>query len=397
MSTPKQTQQQECAHVEIEQYNRITESIKSSVEGFGGKLTSMQAQLDAVDKKLAGPNGGSGSQRKSLRTIMQENESVMRLLKDRRGLATIVLENDDMTHALQPREVKTTITSSGVGYQTTGTLQIERIPGITIEPRAKLRIRDVLTANPTSLQIVDFVKVTTPPGFASPQPETSPKAENAVQFTSYSERIKTVATWIPATKQVLDDFAELAGYIENALPFWVNMAEEQGILLGDGVGENLHGIVPQSTNFNSGLLNPTAGWTRIDVLGRAVEQINMAAELDPSFVVLNPKDFWALRLTKDSYGRYILGDPMEVGSPNVFGLDLVSSTNMSAGSFLVGTGSPVGAEIRDRMSMQVEISTEYMDYFVKNMVAIRAEKRLAFVMKRNGSFITGAFNSSPIT
>jgi len=50
------------------------------------------------------------------------------------------------------------------------------------------------------------------------------------------------------------------------------------------------------------------------------------------------------------------------------------------------------------MSMQVEISTEHMDYFVKNRaVAIRAEKRLAYVMKRNGSYISSTLNSSPIT
>jgi hypothetical protein len=38
-----------------------------------------------------------------------------------------------------------------------------------------------------------------------------------------------------------------------------------------------------------------------------------------------------------------------------------------------------------------------MDFFVKNLVAIRAEKRLALVVKRGGSFITGSLNSSPIS
>ena len=34
------------------------------------------------------------------------------------------------------------------------------------------------------------------------------------------------------------------------------------------------------------------------------------------------------------------------------------------------------SEIRDRQEMIVEVSTEHQDYFVKNLVAIRAEKRL---------------------
>jgi HK97 family phage major capsid protein len=245
---------------------------------------------------------------------------------------------------------------------------------------------------------VDFVKVTTPMTIASPQIETSPKVENAVAFTSYSERVKTIATWIPATRQVLDDFQELGTYLENALPFYVNLAEELQLLSGDGTGENLHGIIPQSTAFNTGLLPPAAaGWQRIDVIGHAVQQIAMANEIEPTFCILNPKDYWALRMTKDSYGRYILGDPMQSTTPNIFGLNLVSSTSMPVGTFLVGSGSSVAAEIRDRMEMQVALSSEHQDFFVKNLVAIRAEKRLALVVKRGTSYVTGTLNSSPVS
>jgi hypothetical protein len=31
--------------------------------------------------------------------------------------------------------------------------------------------------------------------------------------------------------------------------------------------------------------------------------------LQPTFVVLNPIDWWDIRLTKDGFGRYILGTP----------------------------------------------------------------------------------------
>jgi HK97 family phage major capsid protein len=375
--------------------------IKSSLSGFDAKyaqlkqLHALQHQVDSIDRQLVPGLGRPGTGRKSLKSMLESNEDFLRLVRDRKGRACLNLEGDDVIHALMER--KTTITSPIVGYQTTGVLQIERIPQITVEPRPVLKIRDLLSSRPTTLQIVDFVKVTTPPGIASPQIESSPKAENAVSFTSYSERVKMIATWIPATKQVLDDFQELAGYIETTLPYYVNLAEEQGLLLGDGTGENLHGLVPQATAFNTALLNATAGWSRIDVLGRAVEQIQIASEIDPDFVVLNPRDWWSLRLTKDSYGRYLLGDPQVTGMANVFGLTPVVTPVMSVGSFLVGTGSPVASEIRDRMSLQVEISTEHMDYFTRNMVAIRAEKRLALLVKRSGSFIYGSLNSSPVS
>ena len=47
------------------------------------------------------------------------------------------------------------------------------------------------------------------------------------------------------------------------------------------------------------------------------------------------------------------------------------------------------------MEMQVEVSTEHQDFFTKNLVAVRAEKRLALVVKRPNSFVTGSFTTSP--
>src|SRR5947209_10820774 len=44
-------------------------------------------------------------------------------------------------------------------------------------------------------------------------------------------------------------------------------------------------------------------------------------------------------------------------------------------------------QICDRLDTIVEISTEHQDYFVKNMIAIRAEKRLALVVKRPAAFV----------
>jgi HK97 family phage major capsid protein len=73
----------------------------------------------------------------------------------------------------------------------------------------------------------------------------------------------------------------------------------------------------------------------------------------------------------------------------------MAERGIAPGSFLVGSGSPVAAEIRDRMEMTVEISTEHSDYFTRNLVAIRAEKRLALITKRPNSFVTGTFTTSP--
>ncbi|WP_342667382.1 phage major capsid protein [Edaphobacter aggregans] len=354
------------------------------------KLQQLQQQVDAIDIKLANKHsadviGPSFSEK------LQSNEDFARLIRDRKGTARLNISGKDLADF----ERKTTITSAAVGQMTTGVLQIDRIPGITAEARQVLKVRDLLDAQPTSMQVVDFVRVSTPMAIASPVVEASTKPENTVTFTSISEKVRTIATWIPATKQILDDFVELNSFISSTLPYYVNLAEEIQLLSGDGTGENLHGLIPQATAFNTALLVPVAGWNKIDIVGRAIQQITAAKELDPTFVILHPNDWFGMRLLKDSFGRYILGDPQTNVRPSLFGLDVVYTTSIASGTFLIGSGSPIASQIRDRMEMQVEVSTEHQDYFVKNLVAVRAEKRLVLITKRPASYVSGTFTTSP--
>lgn len=379
-----------------EQKNRGTmlEETKTSI-------VNLQKQVDAIDLKLNERHAPGDAFTDPVEVAMKESESLQRLLKDKRGSAVLQIKG---LLGMQRKTVITenvtgsigTQTGAAVGFATTGVMPIERIPGIVPEARYTLRLRNVLPARPTTAAVIDFVKVSTPPAIASPVAEGSVKPENAVAFTAVSEKVRTLATWIPATRQVLDDFSELRGYIDGALAYAVDKDEEIEMLSGDATGEHLHGIIPQATSFNTALLTASAGWQRLDVIAQAAGQIAAAAETDPTFVVLNTADWWKLRLTKDSYGHYILGDPQGgTTNPNIWGLNVVPSNSIAATTFLVGSGSPAAIEIRDRMDTVVEVSTEHSDYFIRNMVAIRAEKRVALIVKRPASFITGTFTTSP--
>jgi HK97 family phage major capsid protein len=375
-----------------EELIEVARSIEGGIKSLSGKVddrfATLQRQVDAIDAR-GSDRMVAGVSRISLTDHLSESDQFQRLLHDKRGTARLTLTGPD---AMQ---YKTTITGPIVGYQTTGVLPIERIPGIVPEARQALTIRDVLTARPTSYSVVDYVKVLSPMAIASPQAEGNLKAENAVTFVSSSERIRTLATWVPATRQILDDFQELAGFLESSLRYYTNLAEEQQMLAGDGSGEFLHGIIPQASAFNSGLLVPASGWNRIDIIGRAIEQLTVAKEIPPTFCVLHPQDWWSIRLSKDSLGRYLIGDPQTTANARLFDLDVVSTVSIAPGSFLVGSGQPEAVEVRDRMELQYEISTEHSDYFARNMVACRAEKRLAIVVKRPASFVAGTFTTSP--
>lgn len=368
--------------------------IKSHFERAGKRYEDLQKQVDAVDRKLVDMSGGriTSDSVRDFKSILEAEDSLQSLIGKRTKSATFTLQGKALSDIF---ERKTTISSSAVGQATSGVLMFERIPGITLEARQVLRVRDVLYARPTEMQVVDFVKVNAPLAIASPQTEASAKAENAVTFASVSEKVRLIATWIPASRQILDDFTELAGFLKTSLPYYVDLEEEIQLLSGDGTGENLHGLLTQAAAFNTGLLSNSKGWNKIDIVGRVIQQISAAKEIQPTFVILHPNDWWEMRLTKDSFGRYILGDPQQMVEATLFGLRVVSTTSIASGSFLVGSGLPAASEIRDRMEMQIDISTEYSDFFVRNLVAIRAEKRLALIVKRVNSYVTGSFTTSP--
>jgi HK97 family phage major capsid protein len=374
------------------------------LEETKANITKLQTQVDAMDVKLAQKMVADAGQGSTLVKTFQESEGVQRLLRDKKGHAFIQIKGNDMVELMNRKSIISAVGTGNVGgdplapvgTQTTGVLPIQRIPGIVAEARQVLRIRDLFSQRPTTMALVDFVKVNQPLSIASPVAEASTKPENSLTFTAVSERVKLLATFIMGTRQVLDDFTELMSYIETSLPYYVNLEEELQILSGDNTGENQHGVIPQASAFQAGLLPSTAkGWNKIDVVATAIKQINAAKEIEPTFVVMSTNDWWDIRLTKDGFGRYILGDPQIAVRPNIFGLDVVPTTSIAGGTFLVGSGAPVAAEIRDRMDMAVEISTEDSDNFRRNLVTIRAEKRLATVVKRPLSFVSGSFTTSP--
>jgi len=118
-------------------------------------------------------------------------------------------------------------------------------------------------------------------------------------------------------------------------------------------------------------------------------------EFEPDGVVLNPVDYWtniALLKTSGSGadGRYLYSDPRTATMPNVWSLPIVVTNSIAAGQFLVGAFSQ-SAAIWDRANATIEVSREHSDYFVKNMIAILCEERLALTVFKPLGLIYGGF------
>ncbi|ELI8400356.1 TPA: phage major capsid protein [Yersinia enterocolitica] len=263
-----------------------------------------------------------------------------------------------------------------------------RLPGIDVAPKQRLFIRDLLAPGRTQSSTIYWVQQTGFTNNARVVAENTSKPYSDIQFGEKITPVRTIAHLFKAAKQILDDFSQLQSTIDTEMRFGLKYAEEQEILFGDGTGVHLEGIMPQASVFDPSF--DVAQQNGIDDLRLAMLQSQLA-RFSASGHVLHFIDWAKIELTKDTLGRYILGNPSALTTPTLWGLPVVATEAAAfKGKFLTGAFN-AGAQIFDREDANVVISTENSDDFEKNMITIRCEERLALAVYRPEAFITGAF------
>ncbi|MFQ0995496.1 phage major capsid protein [Gilliamella sp. BG2] len=272
-----------------------------------------------------------------------------------------------------------------------GVVEHQRLPGIDTLPKQRLFIRDLIASGKTKSPAIFWVQQTGFTNNAAAVPENTTKPYSNISFGTKVTPVTTVAHMFKASKQILDDFAQLQSTIDAEMRYGLKYVEEQEILFGDGTGAHLHGIVPQASAFVPSFAPEKR--TPIDDLRLAMLQAQLA-RLPASGHVLHFSDWAKIELTKDSNGGYILANPTGLIGPTLWGLPVIA-TELAAfvGKFLTGAFS-TGAQIFDREDTNVVISTENSDDFEKNMISIRCEERLALAVKRPEAFIFGSFGTA---
>lgn len=352
-------------------------------------LEKVALRMDDLEARLKKPAGGDGATplSKTIGALFIESEELKGHLKRGWHKGGVAMQFKSWFEESVNPQLKTTITTGTVGDAMPPAL---RIPGVIGPQLRELRVRDLLRVTPTTQNTIEFVKENVFTNAASPQVEASAKAESALTFTVDSAPVRTIAHWIPATRQVLDDMQQLMSYIDNRLRYGLKLKEEEELLSGDGTGVHLDGLITQATAYDTG--RDVSGDTHIDTISHAITQARVA-EFPVDGVVLHPDDWEAIRLIKDAasnVGNYVYGNPGAMQTPTIWGKPIVETTAIATGTFLVGAFM-LGAEIFDRQQATVDVSTEHSDYFVKNMVAIRAEERIALAVYRPASFVYGSF------
>ena len=273
-----------------------------------------------------------------------------------------------------------------------------RSTGIEALPREPLGVLDLISQTTLSQGLLQVVRQTTrmTPGAAVQLLEGDAKAEQTVSFKTVQLTPETLAAWIPVSKQAAMDIAGLEMLIETELIYAIKVLEEDKVLNDTGTF-----ALPVEGMFTG--LNPnaaavtTSSTTPLDAIADLLGAL-IATGVRPTGLVMNPADALAISKLKNLNDEYLLGSPSAAPGGVLWGVSLAVSSQQPAGVVLAGDFSR-GARLWYREDATVEVSSEHADYFIKNLLAVRAEERLAFELAQPAYFAkvtlpTGVFAAS---
>jgi HK97 family phage major capsid protein len=355
--------------------------VADSIKAMRGDFDS---RIGELEKRAArGDRGGSNTvpTGPSLGQLVIDNDEFKRVDSGFRGAASIKLPGLEMA----------TITSNPatVGNNTspgTSLVPAARVPGIVTPYQRQFRIRDVINVAPTGSNSVEWPAETNFDNQARPVTEGQGKPYSDLTFELRSAPVRTIAHMFKVSRQILDDAPALASYINRRGTYGLGLVEEQQILTGSNVGQNLHGIIPQASAFS-----PQFAVDNETAIDRILEAVSQAedSEIPIDTVVLNKRDWRRMTAVKSTQGEYISQQsPFGLTDPRLWSLPVVATNAIPAGEFLVGAFQN-GATLFERMGVEVLLSTENDKDFEMNLCSVRLEFRAALAVFLPNAFVSG--------
>ncbi len=370
--------QAEAANKEVARLGEMSAQTRASVDEILTNQGELQARLQEAEQKMLNAGKDNGEEEfRSAGLIVAEKLAAEGVSSNFNGKSRIQM----------PRSAITSATGSGGGL-----VAPDRRAGIIAIPERQMTIRDLIAPGTTTSNMVQYVKETGFTNNAAPVAENTSKPYSDITFAMENASVQTIAHLMKASRQILDDASALASFIDARARYGLMIKEEGQLLYGNGTGANLHGIIPQASAYAAPTGAEVTTEQRIDRLRLAILQAALA-EYPATGIVLHPTDWATIELLKDNTGKYIIGNPQNGTTPTLWRLPVVSTQSINQNAFLVGAFN-LGAQIFDRMDIEVLVSTENTDDFEKNMVTLRAEERLAFAVYRPEAFVTGELKAA---
>ena len=242
-------------------------------------------------------------------------------------------------------------------------------------------LRDLIGVQQTGLASFAYLQETaasTNETGAAMTSEGSAKAEVTMAFTPADAPARKITAWIPVTDEILSDAPTLRGYIDARLDYMLMIREEAQIYNGNGTAPNLQGLKGvsgvQTQSAVAGDYPATIG----QAMGK-IENVDGEA----TAAVCNPIDYW-VAVTKryaNAFDNSGNGNAPGAMAGITWGLPAVRTRAVASGAAMVAD-FPMAATVFERQGTTIAVGDQHSDNFIRNILVIRAEKRVALPIWR---------------
>ena len=365
---------------QVQESGEAVKSVKADVkkmsEDFAGLLAEHKGaaeRLKELEQKAAeGFKGGSAAdEMKSWGQIFTESDSFKTFAGGGEGLrARVEVKNTILGEAGSPQDPVNTLT------------QADRLPGIVPGAFRSLNVLDFVPSGVTSSNQIEYTREASFTNNAAERAEGVQKPESVLTFELINDPVRTIAHFIKASKQVLDDAPMLSSYIDRRMRHGLQARLQSQILKGTGVSPLISGL---SASGRHTAFTPATGEIALDSLNRAKYAI-IAADYQPNVIIMNPADFGAIERVKStsSSNDYAAGGGAALSyinggmTPLLWGLPVVTSNDVASGKFYMMDSNAI--QLFMRQGVTVEMFEQDSDNVQKNLLTIRAEMRAALAV-----------------
>lgn len=265
--------------------------------------------------------------------------------------------------------------------------------GVVTDPRSVINIRPLFGTMAVEGSSYEFIRygyrttlTATGPAFTA---EGNKKPEANYGGSIIAGTVKTLPVWTKLTEQMIADNANIVQVINDDLPYQLDKVIDYQILRGDGTGVNLKGL-NQSGNYTDYLNGVVWGNTDTVIdLVLTVKGKMEAAGIRNLILVLNSEDWTKVLKSKNVNKDYLIPGIVDIPTQRIWGVPVVLNENVESGKFYMGNFAEAG-KIIERSGLQIEMARSDDD-FERNLMTLRVERRLDFVVMQPKAVCYGDF------
>lgn len=267
------------------------------------------------------------------------------------------------------------------------------VPGFNLDPVAHrfepLRIAGLMPTQAVESRTVTYYRQNAPADAATAVAEGAEKPESTPGWEPVEVPVRKLAHWTEVSAEALADYGNFASVIRDALTAGLVAEENAQVLGGDGIGENLLGILNAD---GIATYAPDDAEERLySVLAASTMLRSGGSFTEPDVVLLHPQDWAAIQRTTDTDGGLLVTpNPTAGTTPSLWGTPVRATTALAPGTAVVANLAN-GAVVFNREAPRILVDP--FSRSTANLVRFICEERLAVGVTRPTSVVRVTFNT----